>query len=105
MKLTRISAQSDSWPTYFASAAWPVEEPFHCTFPHASQQAFLAWLPQILSLSRSWRVGLSWQPRLRFRNALPAFALRVLRPHLPYTSRRPPSFVPGTLTPPAVHPH
>src|SRR6266851_1576132 len=27
MKLTRISAESGSWPWYFACAAWPVEEP------------------------------------------------------------------------------
>src|SRR3981081_981610 len=27
MKLTRISAESESWPTYFACAAWPVAEP------------------------------------------------------------------------------
>ena len=26
MKLTRISAESESWPTYFACAAWPAEE-------------------------------------------------------------------------------
>jgi len=26
MKLTQISAESGSWPTYFACAAWPVEE-------------------------------------------------------------------------------
>src|SRR6266851_5624674 len=26
MKLTRISAESESWPTYFACAAWPVAE-------------------------------------------------------------------------------
>ncbi len=26
MKPTRISAESESWPTYFACAAWPVEE-------------------------------------------------------------------------------